>query len=214
MATVTQAMAPLFRDGVTAFRPGDAVLDYMTVPMRMAPDRVEERILVMLGRAAGRIRLFDLGPVAAVADLIAVPEAAAGHDTRRRLYDLLIRPVMSELKGVDRLAVVPDGLLTLVPFDVLIDRNGQPMVAALDMRIARSGRALAGGDHDMPQDADRSGVLLVGDVDYGGTASPLPLRPLPQPRRDPRKRDPGLSPRPRSHFRHSNLPLRELPRLS
>ncbi|WP_372501771.1 CHAT domain-containing protein [Tistrella mobilis] len=160
---------------LSAFRPDDAVLDYMTVPMRMAPDRVEERILVMLGRAEGRIRLFDLGPVAAVADLITVPEAAAGHDTRRRLYDLLIRPVMSELKGVDRLAVVPDGLLTLVPFDVLIDRNGQPMIAALDMRIARSGRALAGGDHDTPQDADRRGVLLVGDVDYGGAATPLPF---------------------------------------
>jgi len=42
-----------------------------------------------------------------------------------RLYDLLIGPFEQELKGIDRLVIVPDSILSGIPFSILNDSEGE-----------------------------------------------------------------------------------------
>jgi tetratricopeptide (TPR) repeat protein len=46
----------------------------------------------------------------------------------RGLYELLIKPMEAQLADKKKLIIVPGGILTFVPFETLIDRNGQYLV--------------------------------------------------------------------------------------
>jgi CHAT domain-containing protein len=163
-----------YRDILATLAPGEAVLDYIIVPLRVSPEKVEERILAMLGRGDQNVLFYDLGPAAKTDALVPEPEALAKPATRKALYRILIAPVMKRLDDVSRLHVVPDGILNIVPFDGLIDAAGKNLIETVDVRVARNGRSVNGSK--TTADVSKPGnLLLVGDVDYGGNASPLPF---------------------------------------
>jgi CHAT domain-containing protein len=56
----------------------------------------------------------------------------------RQLYDLLIKPVESELKPGSVLAVVPDGALRALPFSVLLDADNHYLVERTRVSVAPS----------------------------------------------------------------------------
>ena len=56
----------------------------------------------------------------------------------RMLYDLLIKPVMFELKGKTSLTILPDGVLGFLPFESLIDGEGKFLAEAYEIKYAQS----------------------------------------------------------------------------
>jgi CHAT domain-containing protein/Tfp pilus assembly protein PilF len=46
----------------------------------------------------------------------------------RGLYELLIKPIEAEIKDKKNLIIIPDDILTFVPFETLVDRNGKYLV--------------------------------------------------------------------------------------
>jgi CHAT domain-containing protein/Tfp pilus assembly protein PilF len=53
---------------------------------------------------------------------------ANAGDIGKGLYELLIKPVEAQIKDKKNLIIVPGGILAYVPFETLIDRNGQYLV--------------------------------------------------------------------------------------
>lgn len=146
--------------------PKEAVADFIIAPLKVATGVVEDRILVMVGRSDGGVWLYDLGPVTDVERWLRAPDEIDGREGRRALYKSLIAPLEAKLDGIERLDVVPDGILHLVPFDGLIDESGRNLIETRDVRIARSARAIHGDLEPQPP-VEAGGMLLVGDIDYG-----------------------------------------------
>ncbi|GAX61320.1 hypothetical protein SCALIN_C22_0029 [Candidatus Scalindua japonica] len=62
-------------------------------------------------------------------------------DTReigRSLYGLLIKPLEEKIRDKKKLIIVPDGILTYIPFGTLIDENGQYMVEKCSISYIQS----------------------------------------------------------------------------
>ena len=54
------------------------------------------------------------------------------------LYELLIKPMEAQLADKKNLIIVPGGILTFVPFETLIDRNGQYLVENYHINYVQS----------------------------------------------------------------------------
>jgi CHAT domain-containing protein len=162
-----------YSDVLTSMAEDEAVIDYIIAPIRVSPDKVEDRLLAMLGRNNEDVLFYNLGPASEIDALIPEPDAVAKKKTRKDLYAALIKPMEKQLKGINRINVVPDGLLNLVPFDGLIDTEGKNLIERMDVRVARNGRAIH-GEEDKTRGFAPGKMLLVGDVDYGGAANSLP----------------------------------------
>jgi CHAT domain-containing protein/tetratricopeptide (TPR) repeat protein len=160
---------------LSTFGPKEAVVDYIIAPLKVSKGAVEDRILAMVGRSDGSVWLYNLGAAADVDRWLQAPDDTDGKDVRRALYKSLIAPLEAKLAGVERLDVVPDGILHLVPFDGLIDESGHNLIETRDVRIARSARAIHGDLEPQPP-VEAGGMLLVGDVDYGAGSAMSALR--------------------------------------
>lgn len=95
------------------------------------------------------------------------------NKTFRRLYDTLLGPLKSQLGGVTRLFMVPDGELYSLPFAMLQDGSGRYLDELYDTRILTRADALFFTDRDTRPEPG-SKALLVGGLDYGGAANQLP----------------------------------------
>ena len=56
----------------------------------------------------------------------------------RVLYDLLIKPIESQLQGKKKLLIIPDGVLGFLPFETLIAPDGQYLVEKHNITYAQS----------------------------------------------------------------------------
>jgi CHAT domain-containing protein len=81
------------------------------------------------------------------------------------LHDLLIAPVMQELEGVTRIAIVADGPLSNLPFQVLVDGRARPLLTRFEIRYAPS---LAAYLRDAGSMRTPRSILAVGDPEVGG----------------------------------------------
>ncbi|WP_342235682.1 CHAT domain-containing tetratricopeptide repeat protein [Inquilinus sp. OTU3971] len=156
--------------------PKEAVVDTIIAPLKVSDGVIEDRILAMVGRSDGSVWLYNLGAAADVERWLQAPDDTDRKDVRRALYKSLIAPLEAKLDGIERLDVVPDGILHLVPFDGLIDESGRNLIETRDVRIARSARAIHGDLEPQPP-VEAGGVLLAGDVDYG-TGSAMSALPF------------------------------------
>lgn len=114
------------------------------------------------------------------------------------LHDLLLGPVEVRLAKARRVVLVPDGPLHLLPFALLPDRGGVPLVARTTISLAPSATALAELARFRPAAAaSAGGVAAFGDPVYPAPgAAPPPdatvrsllgrgsLAPLPATRRE------------------------------
>jgi len=115
--------------------------DMLLIEYALLPDQL---VIWTASSAGWRERRVAMGrdSVAALVERFAREAAQArpgpgGADAR--LYDLLLRPVASELRGVHRLAVVPDRELGRLPFAALRDTaTGRYVVQTLELRTLPS----------------------------------------------------------------------------
>lgn len=61
-------------------------------------------------------------------------------ESRRRLYEALIKPVEKELDGVKQLLIAPDSILNNFPFEFLLDGSGDMLGEKYEIAMVNSGR--------------------------------------------------------------------------
>jgi len=66
------------------------------------------------------------------------PHKANAKEIGRALYELLIKPMEEQIKDKKNLVIVPDGILTFVPFGTLVDGNGQHLVEKYSISYIQS----------------------------------------------------------------------------
>lgn len=103
-------------------------------------------------------RVIRIGDVASIKEsILQLRDAVVGDRSTQRqeqnLYRLLLEPVMKEmphLKEVRRFIICPDGMLALIPFEILLETDSRilyiPFIDLLHMGKAQgTGRAVVGG---------------------------------------------------------------------
>jgi len=55
-----------------------------------------------------------------------------------KLYDLLILPVLSDIKGKKSLIIMPDNILSYIPFETLMDKKGKYLIEKYDISYIQS----------------------------------------------------------------------------
>jgi CHAT domain-containing protein/Tfp pilus assembly protein PilF len=147
-------------------------------------NKLPPRYLAYLLAAQGRPRWIDLGEAAPIDRAITAWRQALRNPRRtdvnrlaRAVDEKVTRPVLalaqSGFGAPSRLLIAPDGLLNLIPFAALVDRQGRYLVERYSISYLTSGRDLL-----RPQTV-RSGeryAVIVADPDYGAMASAVASR--------------------------------------
>ncbi|MBP0447525.1 CHAT domain-containing protein [Roseomonas sp. SSH11] len=110
------------------------------------------------------VRVLDLGPVADSTAAAATLLRDIGNlSAAQSLHQQLIAPVASDLAGLDRLFIAPDGVLHLVPFAALGAPDGRRLAERADIRLLQTGRDLLRPAPDRPA----SGLVALGGIEFG-----------------------------------------------
>ena len=142
-------------------------------------------------------RGVDLGPASAIDQAVARLRQALRDRTRtdvnahaRAVYDVLLRPLRTAYGDASRLLISPDGALNLVPFEALVDGQGEEqgryLIERFSVSYLSSGRDLL--RLQVPR-VHRSAAVIVADPDYGEP----PLAAAPTGRKEPSTRAPYRS---------------------
>ena len=128
--------------------PGSVIIEYVALPDRLLT------ILISPDRVVLRTALVSRAEVAALTDSF-IEELSKGESARgSALFDILIRPLAGELRGVTAINVVADDILQRIPFTALYDRDARVflvgryaigMVPSAGVFIATSGRVVPAG---------------------------------------------------------------------
>jgi CHAT domain-containing protein len=155
-AELRAQLCPVTVDSVQAALPDDAALVEFAVfrPFDPRAERNAEAYqpphyaAYVLRRHAAPVGR-DLGPAAAVDRLIEAfrealrdPRRTDVKDRARALDEVVMRSLRGSLGSATRLLVSPDGPLTLVPFEALVDEQGRYLVERYAMTYLTSGRDL------------------------------------------------------------------------
>jgi CHAT domain-containing protein/Tfp pilus assembly protein PilF len=144
-------------------------------------NKLPSRYLAYLLTAQGRPKWTDLGEAAPI-DRAIISWRKALRDPRRtdvkrlaRVVDeKVMRPVLaiaqSEFGVPRRLLIAPDGMLNLVPFAALVDRQGRYLVEAYSISYLMSGRDLLRAPVRPPNNQD---TVIVADPDYDATRNAI-----------------------------------------
>jgi CHAT domain-containing protein len=139
-----------------------------------------------------RVRLVDLGRSDAwIEDLEALPAAVGASDgeamraVSRKLYDAIWAPLVPALGDADRVLLVPDGRMHLVPFSALVDADGRYLAETTRLTLLSSSRDLLRRRKSRARGKQGAPVIIAGPA-FGGqrekatqrlsrvTFSPLP----------------------------------------
>jgi CHAT domain-containing protein/tetratricopeptide (TPR) repeat protein len=99
-----------------------------------------------------------------------------GAELSKRLYAMLVKPV-PEAAAATRFIIAPDGMLNLLPFDVLRDAQGEYLLKSRVISYVPSGTILNTLRHAEEQKPAPKPLLAVGDVEYenqGGEGRRIP----------------------------------------
>jgi CHAT domain-containing protein/Tfp pilus assembly protein PilF len=144
-------------------------------------------------------RGVDLGPASAIDQAVARLRQALRDRTRtdvnahaRAVYDVLLRPLRTAYGDASRLLISPDGALNLVPFEALVEGQGEGqgeeqgryLIERFSISYLSSGRDLL--RLQVPR-VHRSPAVIVADPDYG---EPALAAAIPAGRRQPSTRAP------------------------
>jgi CHAT domain-containing protein len=92
-------------------------------------------------------------------------EKAASEQIGRELYEFLISPIDNQLKNIDDIQIIPDGILGFVPFETLIDENGRFLVESAITRYTHSLSVSKLINRRMYAD-DKKPIILFGGAVY------------------------------------------------
>jgi len=95
---------------------------------------------------------------------------SALREIGRALYDLLIKPLLSTIRGKKNLIIIPDGILSFVPFEALIDEKGNYLVEEFNIGYVQS-MAVANLLRDRKYEGDQKPMLAFGGAIYNPVLS-------------------------------------------
>lgn len=101
------------------------------------------------------------------------------YSALRRLYDIIIRPIVNLIDG-DEVVIVPDGPLCLTPFCALAESNSKHLCDRFRLRVAPSLSSLRLILNSSEGYHSRNGALLVGDPCVEEVVIPGQKRRIPQ----------------------------------
>ncbi len=163
--------APVTPAQVAAALPQNAAfIDLIQYHQDTKAGKPESRYAAFVTRAGGSPRRVELGPAAPLERAIAVWRGAVQSGMEpdgKAMVDLVWKPLMPHLQGVDTVLVSPDGYLNFFPFGALADpdRPGTYLLERYAFGMVTSARLLV--EPSQGRDAPSAVSLLVlGDVDY------------------------------------------------
>ena len=113
------------------------------------------RYLAFVLKGDGTVRLIDLGDAGKLeadvqAAIKAIGNVGSSSDAQqagtRQLNELLWQPIASAVGDAGKVVFSPDGILNLVPFAAMQDKDGKYLIEARQVGYVTSGRDLAKGD--------------------------------------------------------------------
>jgi CHAT domain-containing protein/Tfp pilus assembly protein PilF len=173
---------PIRLAAVQAALPADSALIefaiYTPRDMRNNKNKMPPRYLAYLLAAQGEPRWIDLGEAAPIDRAITAWQRALRNPRRsdvkrlaRAVDEKVMRPVLalaqSGMGQTRRLLIAPDGLLNLIPFAALVDRQGRYLVERYSISYLTSGRDLLRSPIDRPVEQK---AVIVANPDYGRIA--------------------------------------------
>jgi CHAT domain-containing protein/tetratricopeptide (TPR) repeat protein len=144
------------REGLAA---NELVLEYVLAEPRsycLAIGRDSARIVPLASRESVE--------TAVLAYLKTLKTKAASKAQGKQLYGILFKDI-SEVPKKERLIIVPDGQLHLLPFDALVDDAGRYLVSSHTITYATSATSLH-LVNSVPQQAGRHAFLGIGGIPY------------------------------------------------
>lgn len=108
---------------------------------------------------------------------LANPDAARSPATRSaqyELYRLLVAPAETRLRGAERIVIVPDGILALIPFEALLTRRAEGDPAARDYLVQRYAMSYAPSASALAARAAAAAgtrIVALGDPWFGSSGS-------------------------------------------
>lgn len=162
------------RDLQSRLAPDGALVAYRVLDAEVLVWWVSPREQELLVLPGGRVEIT--AQVAQHETEMALATAPLGPDSATaKLYERLFGPVEDRLRGVRRLAILPDPLLNRVAFAALADGAGTALVDSLtSLSLLPSARSPTAP----PRPASHAGVVSVGDPAFDRHAFPS-LDPLP-----------------------------------
>ena len=165
---------PITVDSVRALIPEDAALVELVKfsPYsfeRSSRDWEAPRYAAYVLTAEGGVELLDLGDAAAIDRLVAVfsRSLAARSDgvdvIARQLDEQMMAPVRQLVGDKTHLLISPDSQLTLVPFEALVDEQGQYLTQRYQVSYLTSGRDLL---KQQLSSASQQSSVIIADPDY------------------------------------------------
>lgn len=121
------------------------------------------------GVALGEAAAIDRAVEAVLSAMRPRSDAKATQAALRHLHSLVMTPLADSLKGVAHLIVAPDGELSRVPFEALVDGQGHSLLEICLVSYVTTGRDLL--RLQLGQRSRSSGVLMAAP-EYGATTSP------------------------------------------
>jgi CHAT domain-containing protein/Tfp pilus assembly protein PilF len=129
------------------------------------------RYVAYLLRREGEIKWKELGEARAIEDAIDVFRRALSDPKRRDLKRLaravdekVMQPLRALVGGATQMLVSPDGALNLIPFEALVDEQGQYLIGRYAFTYLTSGRDLL---RLQVERESRSAPLVVADPLFG-----------------------------------------------
>ncbi|MBX3412444.1 MAG: CHAT domain-containing protein [Pirellulales bacterium] len=143
--------------------------------------------IVLRGKPGSRHHFVDLGPAGPIDALVgqirreveqagralAVADEAEIEEQykvpARKLYDLVVAPLEKSLDGATTLYLCPDGELTRIPFEALVDEKDKYLIESRAVSYISNSRALIVGN---PERSQGTLVFAAPDFKFSGEAVP------------------------------------------
>lgn len=135
---------------------------------------IEKRVVALIAdpKAETPVRLVNLGTMASVSkDLQAFRQAVSKSNNEsllkkagKRLFLQLWKPLEPYLVGKNRVYLVPDGVLNLVPWGSLVDEKNHWLASTTDIAILASGRDF--NRKDRPAGPGKAHLIFAPDYDF------------------------------------------------
>jgi CHAT domain-containing protein len=177
-----EPVAPVTLYTVQAAIPDDAALVEFAVfqPIALRASRRQPpaapRYAAYVLRRHGPPRGFDLGlasdvnaAIAAMRDAVRDPKRTDANNLARDADERVMRPLRAAIAGATRLILSPDGELSLVPFEAMLDERGRYLLERFTTSYVTSGRDLLRMRVARPS---RGGPVVFADPFFGEPAAP------------------------------------------
>jgi len=160
---------------VQAMLPADAM--YVEIVRRRLagvgyfPQGTSEQYLAYVLAPTGGPKTIELGDAAIIDEAVLKFREALSEPSRtdakklaRVLDEKVMRPIRSVLGSSKRLIISPDGTLNFIPFEALVDENGQFLITRWSMSYVTSGRDVFRWSRHVPS---RSAPVILANPAFG-----------------------------------------------